>query len=86
MTSDKALHGKFVVTRTDGSSENGGKHEWCSYFVLDLGCDPAAIPAIRAFCDAAREGRPRLVASIEREILSLVADEARARATDRRTT
>ena len=27
---------KYRVTRTDGSSESGGKHAQCSYYVLDL--------------------------------------------------
>lgn len=37
---------KFQVTRTDGSSEPGGKHHGCEYFVLDLTHDPYSVPAM----------------------------------------
>lgn len=52
--SDKTtgLHRKFDVKRTDGSSEPGGKHEHCAYFVLDLNHDKYAIPALEAYKDA----------------------------------
>lgn len=49
------LYQKFIVTRTDGSSEEGGKHEGCKYFVLDLTHDPHAIPAIKAYAGSARK-------------------------------
>lgn len=50
----RGLYDKFTVTRTDGSSEIGGKHEGCGYFVLDMDHDPHAIPALRAYAESAR--------------------------------
>ena len=49
---NKGLYNKFVVRRTDGSSEQGGKHEHCDYFVLDLSHDKHAIPALRAYAES----------------------------------
>lgn len=40
---NRGLYEKFRVWRTDGSSDVGGKHEHCRYFVLDLTHDPYAI-------------------------------------------
>ena len=51
----RGLYDKFIVRRTDGSSEPGGKHGDCEYFVLDLDHDPHAQAAILAYaksCDA----------------------------------
>ena len=48
------LYNKFNVTRTDGKSEPGMKHDRCEYFVLDLTHDPLAVPAIQAYSVAAR--------------------------------
>ena len=50
----KGMYDKFRVTRNDGSSEPGGKHEDCFYFVLDLHHDPLAIPAMIEYSDVAR--------------------------------
>ena len=33
---DMGIYRKFLVSRTDGSSRVGGKHEHCSYFVLRM--------------------------------------------------
>ena len=57
---DRGLYGKFFVIRTDGSSGPGGKHENCSYFVLDLNHDKFARAAIKAYADACREEYPKL--------------------------
>lgn len=40
------LYRKFIVTRTDGKSAPGQKHDGCDYFVLDLTHDPHAAPAL----------------------------------------
>lgn len=51
------LYQKFNVTRTDGSSEPGGKHEHCRYIVLDVTHDPSAHEGIKAYAWAVlREG------------------------------
>ena len=56
----QGLYNKFNVTRTDGSSKPGGKHEKCMYFTLDVTCDPFAIPALRAYAEACAEEYPIL--------------------------
>jgi hypothetical protein len=54
------VYHKFNVTRTDGSSEPGGKHQGCDYFVLDLTHDKFALPALRTYATACREEYPVL--------------------------
>jgi hypothetical protein len=60
------LHRKYQVTRTDGSSGEGGKHEHCAYFVLDLEHDEFAIPALKAYAKACRKTHPELADDLER--------------------
>ena len=50
------LFEKFLVTRTDGASEEGGKHFECEYFVLDITHDPFAVHALFAYADVCEEG------------------------------
>lgn len=47
------LYAKYEVRRRDGSSDEGGKHEKCDYFVLDWEHDPCAIPALREYARCA---------------------------------
>ena len=54
------LYHKFDVRRADGTDAPGGKHDGCSYFVLDLTHDPHAIPALRAYAKACRAEYPLL--------------------------
>lgn len=56
----QGLFQKFEVRRTDGSSEPGGKHEGCEYFVLDTDHDPFAPAALRAYADACEATHPLL--------------------------
>ena len=58
----RGIYEKFTVTRTDGTSAAGGKHHGCQYFVLDVGCDPHAIPALLAYADSCRADYPLLAA------------------------
>lgn len=51
----QGLYEKFLVKRTDGSSEPGCKHYLCRYFVLDLTHDLHAIPAILAYARSCRD-------------------------------
>lgn len=51
----RGIYAKYEVTRTDGSSRPGEKHADCRYFVLDLGHDPLARGALRAYAGAASE-------------------------------
>lgn len=45
----RGLYPKYNVTRTDGSSKEGGKHEHCMYYVLDLDHDPHALAALGTY-------------------------------------
>lgn len=60
----KGLYRKFLVERTDGSSAEGGKHENCAYFVLDLDHDPFAWPALKAYEQACAGTYPHLAADL----------------------
>ena len=63
--SDKTigLYEKFKVERTDGSSVEGGKHEGCEYFVLDLTHDPLAMPALETYAYHAEKAGYALLAA-----------------------
>lgn len=56
----EGLYRKFTVMRADGSSEPGGKHVDCTYFVLDWRHDPFAIPAALAYAAACEATYPEL--------------------------
>lgn len=60
----KGIYRKFEVRRTDGSSEPGGKHEGCAYYVLDLEHDPFALPALEAYAAACEATLPDLARDI----------------------
>ena len=75
----RGLYDKFNVRRTDGSSEPGGKHEHCSYFVLDFSHDDHAIPALEAYAASCRTEYPLLAA----DLLKLVRGARMARALER---
>jgi hypothetical protein len=49
----RGIYQKFIVTRTDGKSESGEKHDGCFYFVLDVDHDKHAIPALKSYMVAA---------------------------------
>lgn len=57
---ERGLYEKYKVTRTDGSSEKGGKHEKCAYFVLDMTHDKHALAALRAYAKSCRDEYPEL--------------------------
>ncbi len=61
----RGLYGKFTVTRNDGSSREGGKHENCDYFVLDLSHDSHAISALKAYADSCRDDYPLLADDLD---------------------
>lgn len=65
---DKAMgiYDKYNVTRTDGSSGPGGKHEGCYYFVLDIDHDQFAIPALEAYAAACATDFPALASDLVR--------------------
>lgn len=55
---------QYAVRRLDGSSEPGGKHHGCEYFVLDVNHDPYAIPALIAYANAVEATHPVLAADV----------------------
>ncbi len=62
MTDDKdlGLYSKYIIKRLDGSSDPGGKHEDCNYFVLDFKHDEYAKEAIKAYAKACKNEYPQL--------------------------
>jgi hypothetical protein len=62
---DVGLYNKFNVTRTDGKSEIGKKHDVCDYFVLDITHDPFAIPSIKAYIKACKDKYPKLAEDLK---------------------
>lgn len=65
---DQGVYEKFTVTRNDGRSAPGEKHDGCRYFVLDLDHDPHARSSLRAYAESCRDTYPGLSA----ELLALV--------------
>lgn len=57
MSTPDGLYNKFHVERTDRSSEPGGKHHGCKYFVLDLTHDLAAKPALATYAAYTQKAR-----------------------------
>lgn len=69
---------KYEVRRTNGSSEPGGKHEHCAYFVLDLEHDKHAIDALLAYARSCERELPELADDLRR-IVNAEADKQFAR-------
>jgi len=65
---NRGLYGKFEVRRTDGSSEPGGKHHGCEYFVLDITHDPFAVAALAAYANACEADYPLLAADLRAKL------------------
>jgi len=57
---NRGIYHKFSVTRTDGTSEAGGKHHECEYFVLDINHDPHAKAALLAYAESCKADYPLL--------------------------
>jgi len=62
---ERGLYEKFTVKRTNGSSEPGGKHEKCRYFVLDLTHDEFARPALEVYAMLCSKKFPALAADLD---------------------
>ena len=62
------VYPKYIVKRADETDLTGGKHYNCFYFVLDLDCDPHAIPAIKAYIDSCKTKYPLLARDLEKLI------------------
>jgi hypothetical protein len=61
----RGLVDKFNVSRTDGTSDPGERHDGCSYFPLDVTHDPFAVAALSAYADACRSEYPYLAADLD---------------------
>jgi hypothetical protein len=68
----RGLYDKFNVSRTDGSSDPGGKHEHDEHFVLNLTTDKHAIPAITAYIESCADEYPVLAADLKVKIAESV--------------
>lgn len=62
---ERGLYQKFIVTRADGTSEPGQKHEECSYFTLDLVHDKHAAAALGAYAQSCRAEYPELAKDLD---------------------
>jgi hypothetical protein len=65
---DRGLYNKFVVSRTDGSSNAGGRHADCEHFVLDITHDPFAGIALLAYAEACALEYPKLAADLREKV------------------
>lgn len=65
---NRGLYEKFTVTRNDGSSEPGGKHHGCEYFVLDLTHDKHAAAALLAYANSCASEYPLLAADLRQKL------------------
>lgn len=54
----RGIYQKFEARRIDPEAQ--ARHADCKLFVLDLDCDPHAVPAIRAYADSCEDEYPRL--------------------------
>jgi hypothetical protein len=57
---ERGIYAKYDVRRTDGSSEPGGKHHDCDYWVLDCWCDPHARAAMATYANQVEATHPLL--------------------------
>lgn len=64
----KGWYRKYTVTRADGSSKPGGKHEECEYFVLDLDHDVYAAAALEAYAASCEADYPALAEDIRKRL------------------
>ena len=68
----RGFYRKFNVFRIDERDEQGEKHDGCEYFVLDLDCDPHALPALEAYEKSCREAFPALAHDLRTKRLKIV--------------
>ncbi len=66
MGEKRGLFNKYEIKRTDGGSDEGGKHERCEFFVLDIDHDPHAKAALAAYAASCEAERPELAADLRR--------------------
>lgn len=77
---EQGLYNKFEVYRRDGSDDPGGKHDGCSYFVLDLTHDEFALETAWYYAQACKAKFPLLSEDLSnrvREAYEQMDDEGR---------
>lgn len=57
---ERGLYSKYFVSRLDGSSRVGRKHNGCRFFVLDLDHDPNAAAGLEGYAFSCAEDFPEL--------------------------
>lgn len=67
----RGLYDKFTVTRNDDTDMEGGKHEGCEYFVLDLDHDKHAPPALEAYAASCEAEYPLLARDLRKKALAM---------------
>lgn len=66
---NEGVYQKFIVERVDGSTQPGGKHEHCKFYVLDLDHDVHALNALSAYADSCELEYPTLAKDL-RELVT----------------
>lgn len=70
---ERGLYQKYFVSRTDGKSDPGEKHDGCEYFVLDLTHDPFAAAAIRAYAEKCQFTHTKLAHELRMKAMEMEA-------------
>jgi len=65
----RGLYCKYRVERTDGTSNPGGKHHGCEYFVLDVSCDPHAVSALNGYIQSCEASYPLLARDLKQMLI-----------------
>ena len=65
----RGLYNKYRVERLDGSSDIGGKHYGCEYFVLDLTHDKHAKAALLAYAESCKTEYPLLAKDLRAQAI-----------------
>jgi len=63
---NRGIYRKYFVSRVDGSTGVGEKHEHCFHFVIDVDHDPYASPALVAYAGACAEEYPKLADDLKK--------------------
>ena len=65
---NRGLYRKYFVSRVDGSTGIGEKHEHCFHFVIDVDHDPHACAALTAYADSCAKEYPKLSEDLKRVV------------------
>ena len=68
---NRGIYRKYFVSRVDGSSGIGEKHEHCFHFVIDVDHDPFASSALTAYAEACAEEYPSLADDLKKIVVKI---------------